>query len=269
MSRHLGNPLLHSARQSGWLLIRFSQREISNRFAGSLLGGVWSAVHPVALLLIYTFVFTTVFKARALTDESTPFVVFLAVALWPWMAFQEAVLRGTTAVVSNAALIKKVRFAHELLVYAAVAASFVLQLFGWVIALTLLAVWGTEFHWTGVPRALAALGGIAILATGLALLLGAVHVFVRDLEHGVAHALMVVFYLSPVLYSAAMVPDWMKSIMLLNPVAVLIEAARSALLAGQAAPDWPELVALACCLGLLALGRAAFRRLSPHFEEAL
>lgn len=254
---------------SWWLFVRFAQREVTNRFAGSLLGGLWAFVHPLALLLIYSFVFTTVLKVRALADTSVPFVVFLAVALWPWMAFQEAVSRGTGSVVANAALVKKVPFAHELVVYAAVASSFAVQLFGYVIVLAFIAVTGQTLHLEGLPLVLLMLLALACLATGMALLLSAVHVFVRDLEQGLAHALALLFYLSPILYSASMVPEWVRGLMLLNPVAVMIETTRGALIDGRVMPGVREWVTLLFCVAVLVLGRWVFRRLSPHFEEAL
>ena len=256
-------------KNPGWLFLRFAQREVTNRFAGSLLGGLWALVHPVALLLIYSFVFTTVLKVRVVADEGVSFVVFLAVALWPWMAFSEAVSRGAAAVVANSALIKKVPFAHELVVYAAVASSFVVQLLGYLVALAFIALNGTALHWSALPMVLLGLAALGLLATGLALLLSAVHVFVRDLEQGLAHALALLFYLSPILYSASMVPGWVRDLMLLNPVAVLLEAMRAALLQGQAMPGQPVLWAVVFCIVAFFLGRLVFQRLSPHFEEAL
>lgn len=250
-------------------MLRFAQREVTNRFAGSLLGGLWALVHPLALLLIYSFVFTTVLKVRVVADEGVSFVVFLAVALWPWMAFSEAVSRGAASVVANGALIKKVPFAHELVVYAAVLSSFLVQIVGYGVALTFIALNGTPLHGSAVPMTLLGLLALGLLATGLALLLSAVHVFVRDLEQGLAHALALLFYLSPILYSAAMVPGWVRDLMLLNPVAVLLEAMRAALLQGQAWPGSSVAWATAFCAVVYLLGRLVFKRLSPHFEEAL
>ena len=255
--------------RSRWLFVRLAQREVGNRFAGSLLGGVWALLHPLALLLMYTFVFTTVFKVRAVGDGQTPFIVFLAVALWPWMAFSEAVMRGSAAVVGNAALVKKVSFAHELVVYAAVASSFALQLLGYVLALALVALAGHRLHVEGLPLALFVLLALALLATGLALMLGALHVFVRDLEQGLGHALTLVFFLSPILYAASMVPEAVRAVMQLNPVAVLLEAARDALLHGRVLPAAAEWLVALVSLAVFVAGRWMFARLSPHFEEAL
>jgi ABC-type polysaccharide/polyol phosphate export permease len=198
-----------------------------------------------------------------------PFLVFLALALWPWLAFSEAVMRGTASVVANAALIKKIPFAHELVVYAAVASSFALHLAGFGVVLAFLAVTGHALHWSGLPLVLFGLLMLMCLATGVGLLLSALQVFVRDVEQGLAPLMGIVFYLCPILYTVSMVPAWMREWMWLNPVAVLIEAVREGLLQGRLLPGGAEWRAAALCLAALVCGRLLFRRLSPHFEEAL
>lgn len=254
---------------SWWLFLRFAQREVTNRFAGSLLGGLWALLHPLALLLTYNFVFTAVLRVRPPPETTVPFLVFLALALWPWLAFFEAVMRGTLSVVGNAALVKKIPFAHELVVYAAVAASFALQLMGFVVVLVYFSLTGHELHFSGLPLMLYCLLALACLGTGLALLLSALQVFVRDVEQGLSPVLGIVFYLCPILYTMAMVPDWLRPWVWLNPVAVLIEGVRSALLQGRALPGQTEWLSGLACVVVLVLGRLVFRRLSPHFEEAL
>ena len=254
---------------SWWLFVRFAQREVSNRFAGSLLGGLWALLHPLALLLTYNFVFTSVMKVRPPPDTTVPFLVFLALALWPWLIFADSVSRGTLSVVGNGALVKKIPFAHELVVYAAVAASFALQLAGFAVVLLFVTLTGHPLHGAGVLLVLYCLVALACLATGLALLLGALQVFVRDVEQGLTPVLGILFYLCPIVYTMTMVPDWMRAWVWLNPVAVLIEGVRSALLQGRALPGQMEWLAGLACLGVLLLGWLVFRRLSPHFEEAL
>lgn len=267
--RYRSDDMTERGCASWWLFLRFAQREVTNRFAGSLLGGLWAFVHPLALLLIYSFVFTTVLKVRPPVESTVPYLVFLAVALWPWLAFQESVSRGTASVVANAALVKKIPFAHELVVYAAVAASFAVQLLGYALVLVFIAVTGHALHAAGLGLLAFCLFALACLATGLGLLLGALHVFVRDIEQGLSHVLGILFYLSPIVYTVAMVPEWLRGYMLLNPVAVLLEASRQALLEGRSLPGAAELTAALFCVAALVVGRVVFRRLSPHFEEAL
>jgi len=81
--------------RSRWLFLQFTSREMSNRFAGSVLGGLWAFVHPLALLLVYGLVFSAVFSVRLPAAAGSSYLVFVAVALWPWLAFPEAGIRGS------------------------------------------------------------------------------------------------------------------------------------------------------------------------------
>ena len=90
------------------LILRFIARDLKNRFAGSFSGGLWALLQPLLQLAVYSFVFVHVFKARIPGADAPGYLPFLVVALWPWTAFAEAVLRSTTAIQDNAALIGKV-----------------------------------------------------------------------------------------------------------------------------------------------------------------
>jgi lipopolysaccharide transport system permease protein len=255
--------------RSRWLFLQFTSREVSNRFAGSVLGGLWAFVHPLALLLVYGLVFSAVFSVKLPAAAGSSYLVFVAVALWPWLAFQEAVIRGTSAVTANAALVKKVPFAHTVLVYSAVSACFAIHLFGYLVVLAVLTLRGDTLHWEAFPAVLLCLFILYLLATGLALLLSAVHVFVRDVEQGLAHFMALLFYLTPVIYGGAMVPEWLRSFMSVNPLAHVFESLRSALLTGHPQLNVYVLLAALFALAVFLLGHSVFSRASPRFEEAL
>ena len=255
--------------RSRWLFLQFTSREMSNRFAGSVLGGLWAFVHPLALLIVYGLVFSAVFSVRLPAAAGSSYLVFVAVALWPWLAFQEAVIRGTSAVTANAALVKKVPFAHALLVYSAVSACFAIHLFGYLVVLAVLALRGDNLYWTALPTVFLCIAILYLLATGLALILSAVHVFVRDVEQGLAHFMALLFYLTPVLYGGAMVPEWLRSFMSVNPLAHVFETLRAALLNGESHLDRYVLLAGLFSAAVFMLGRSVFQRASPRFEEAL
>src|SRR5579864_376565 len=107
------------------LFTNFFRRELFARYLGSVSGLAWAFLHPLALLAVYHFVFTTIFRAGPMNGKS--FLLFVAVALWPWLAAQEALTRGTVSIAGYAGLIRKVAFPHELIVYSSVAATLVLQ----------------------------------------------------------------------------------------------------------------------------------------------
>lgn len=250
-----------------WSLVR---RDLQNRYAGSLAGMGWALLQPLAMLAVYGVVFEYVFKVRAsLATQGQPYVLFVAAALWPWLAFQEGVSRGVQAIQGNAAIVKKVSFPLELLVLSSVTASFIVQLAGFAFVLTMLGLWGMQPHYSALPLVVVALGALYLLTISIVYVLAALQVYLRDVEQVVAQAMSALFYLTPILYSTATVPSWMKTAMQWNPLVHVIEPLRDALL-GLGGAQWGyQLAALAMSCALLAAARRFFGRLSRYFEDVL
>jgi homopolymeric O-antigen transport system permease protein len=247
------------------LFSNFFRRELFSRYLGSVSGLAWAFLHPLALLAVYHFVFTTVFRAGSMNGKS--FLLFVAIALWPWLAAQEALQRGTVSIGGYAGLIRKVAFPHELVVYASVAATLVLQFVGYLAVLVVLVLFGEPVRFAGLPLAIALWIVLAIAVTGIALALSSLQVFIRDIEHILLPVLMILMYLTPILYPLSLVPESMRPWVAANPFGYLVGRLRDALLEGQLAPSWGDAVAVLVALALLAGGRWIFRRLSPYFED--
>jgi ABC-type polysaccharide/polyol phosphate export permease len=247
------------------LFANFYRRELFSRYLGSISGLAWALLHPLALLAVYQFVFTTVFRTGAMNGKS--FLIFVAVALWPWLAAQEALQRGTVSIAAHGGLIRKVAFPHELIVYASVAATLTLQLAGYVVVLIVLALFGEPVHFEGLVLALPLWVLLAVSVAGLALALSALQVFVKDIEHILMPVLMILMYLTPILYPLSLVPEGMKPWVAANPFGYLVERLRDALLDGRLALQWGDAIAVGVALALFAGGRRVFTRLSPHFED--
>jgi homopolymeric O-antigen transport system permease protein len=247
------------------LFTNFFRRELFSRYLGSVSGLAWAFLHPLALLAVYHFVFTTVFRAGPMNGKS--FLLFVAIALWPWLAAQEALQRGTVSIGGYAGLIRKVAFPHELVVYASVAATLVLQFAGYIAVLVVLALLGEPVRFEGLPLAIALWIVLAVAVTGIALALSSLQVFIRDIEHILLPVLMILMYLTPILYPLSLVPESMRSWVAANPFGYLVGRLRDALLEGQIAPAWGDAVAVLVAFALFFAGRWVFRRLSPHFED--
>jgi ABC-type polysaccharide/polyol phosphate export permease len=195
------------------------------------------------------------------------FLAFVAVALWPWLAAQEALQRGTVSIAGYAGLIRKVAFPHELIVYASVAATLVLQLVGYLVVLAVLARFGEPIHFEGLLLALPLWLLLAVAITGLALGLAALQVFIKDIEHILLPVLMILMYLTPILYPLSLVPENMRPWVAANPFGYLVDRLRDALLDGRLALQWSDGIAIVVAVMLFAGGRWIFVRLSPHFED--
>jgi lipopolysaccharide transport system permease protein len=254
-------------RRQMFLLKELVKRDFQGRYAGSLLGLVWSFVQPLWLLLLFTFVFSYVMRVRVpAAGGGGHFASFLFCGLLPWMALQEGVMRASTSITDNANLVRKLRFPAETLVLAVVVAALLHEAIAAVVFMTTLAALG-ELAWRGLPVLLLALPLQISLTVGLGLLLGSVHVFFRDTAQVLGMAFTGWFYLTPIVYPLSAVPERLRRWIEINPLTPLVELYRQAFLRGAiaAVPGTAALAATAAVL--LSAGFWLFRRLQPSFVD--
>lgn len=251
-----------------FLLKELVKRDVQSRYAGSWLGLLWSFVQPLWMLLLYTFVFSAVLKISPVGVRTDNFAAFLFCGLLPWMAIQEGVMRASTSITDNAALVKKLRFPAEILVLSVVVAALVHEAIAAVIFVVALA-WTGDLAWQGLPLLLLALPLQVALTLGLGLLLGAVHVFFRDTAQVLGMALTGWFYLTPIVYPLAYVPGRLQPWIAWNPLTALVELYRQALLGGGTAltPGTGGLILAAVVL--LFAGFWLFARLKTAFADEI
>ena len=250
------------------LALNFFQREISGRYVGSVSGIFWILIQPLALLGIYSVVFTSIFRVELPEMGPGGFVAFVALALWPWLAFQEGVLRGALAIQGNAGLVKKVAFPNELLVHGAVCATYAVHGIGFVAALLVIAVAGQSLHFEALPLVALFLLMQLLFTLGLALCLSALQVMLKDVEHFLSPFMMMWFYATPVLYATSMVPVQLRQLMSLNPMAYSVGRIRDLILHGGGFL-WNDGAYLLGVGLIFVFGRWFFNRLAPHFEDFL
>jgi len=255
-----------------FLLKELVRRDFQGRYAGSVLGFVWSFMQPLWQLLLFTFVFSTVMQIAPTgiggVGRSGGFAVFLFCGLLPWMALHEGVLRASTAITDNASLVKKLRFPAEVLVLAVVLAALLHEAIAAVIFLGVLAAVG-KLSWGGLPLLAVALPLQLAITLGLGLLLGAVHVFFRDTAQLLGMVFLGWFYLTPIVYPLTLVPEPQRHWIELNPLTALVGLYRQAFLAGEvAAVPGTGALALAAAV-LLFAGFLLFRSLKPTFVDEI
>lgn len=251
------------------LLGHFFRREFRSRYLGSMSGLLWAVMHPALQLAMYALVFEQIFKARIAGAEAHGMVAYIGVGFWAWTLFAESSSRAATSVIDNASLIGKVAVGPHLLVLASVLSSAALHLVGYAAALLLLALAGKDIDPIGVLMALPVLAMLLMWTLGFALLVAAIQVFVRDLAQLLAQQLAFWFFLTPVLYSRAMLPAIAQQLMDLNPLTYYPERLRGLILESQYALGTQDLVALLTALAMLGIGAFVFSRLRRHFEDFL
>ncbi len=253
------------------LTAHFVRRELRNRYLGSVSGGLWALIQPLAQLAIYGFVWAYVFRMRAPGGDASPtaIVPFLALGVWPWNAFNEAMTRSTTAIQDNAGLIGKVALPRWILVFATAAASFLLHGLGFCAILLLLKLLGMQIDLLWLPVALLVFAQLFVLALGFAFLFSAVQVFVRDLSQVLAQVMPLWMFLSPVLYSRDYLPVSYRGWFDLNPFSFYPEFLRATLLGLGGPGASGAALALLVSVVILVVGFWVFRRLDPRFEDFL
>ena len=245
------------------------RRELRSRFVGSISGWLWLLVNPLLMLAVYALVFGMIFRARAPADLNVPFVAWLAVAMWPWLGFSDAIQRASESIPQHAALISKVAIRRELLTLSAALGAFLLQIVGYVFVLLMIAALGTPLHFEAFPLVLLVLAIFAVLGCALGLVAAALRVFVRDIQHLLPTLLMLWFFSTPILYAPELLPEQLYALIQFNPLTGLMGDLRAGLFAGQVLPSVHTVVMLAVS-GVLFWGALWFyRRLSPHFEDFL
>lgn len=250
------------------LLVRFTEREILSRFAGSAFGLIWALANPLLVLAIYSFVFGHLFQQRIGDLSTDSYIVFLALALWPWMMFADGVMRAMQSVQANAPLVKKVAFPHLLLVLAAINSVFLVHLAGYTAVLLFLAATGTKLHVAGIPSALLAIATLYLLAVGIGAFLAALQTLLRDVEQVVAPALMMLQFLTPVLYPISTIPERYRDWFAWNPLTAVMQRLRDGFLLG-ATPQISDMGMLLGGVVVAIIGIGFFVRLSPYFEDFL
>ena len=226
--------LITSYLQHKELLLALIKREIAARYRGSALGLMWSLITPLALLATYTLVFGYFFQMRWGPDHDGPsyFVIMLFCGLIPYNFFNEVISRSPELIFRSPNYVKRIAFPVHLLSAVQVGASLFHALIG--MAILLLGIVVTQ---GGLPWTLLYLPMIWIpfllFTLSMSLLVSATGVFIRDLSHGVGLVLTIMFFLTPIIYPAAFIPEAWRWMLWLNPVACAVLQIRETCVQGM------------------------------------
>jgi len=184
---------LWRARELFFFLVR---KEIKVKYKNSALGFLWSMLNPALTLAVF-YVLFTFFLPNGIPN----FVIYMFSAMLVWNLFQTAVLTGTSTIVSNAAIVKKVAFPREILSLAAVGSAFMFFLFQSIVLLAFMIAFWHRPDWSALWLVIPALAAIVVFSAALAVFLSAVNVYLRDTQHLVEVLLMAWFWAIPGIYA--------------------------------------------------------------------
>lgn len=257
------------------LLWNLTLRELRTKYRKSVLGWTWSMLNPLATVAIYSFVFGHLFGADApigMHSGVRTFALYLLCALLPWNFFTLVTNMGMNSMLANAALVKKVSFPREVLVFSN-SLHGIVQFSIELLLLTVALVFAGSYFFVWIPVVMIQMLLLALFASGLALALAAGNVYFRDLGYLWQIFTQVWFFATPIVYMPSLiegkVPNWVEMILKLNPMAVFAQGFRRSMY-DNSFPGWDNLGACTAVAMLsMVIGWSIFTKLSRRFAEEL
>ncbi len=270
---HLFNPavLIRRLWQYRELTWQLTLREILTRYRGSYLGVLWALLTPLAMLMVYTFIFSVLFKAKwgAEAGQSTvDFALTAFTGMTAYGLFGETLNRAPGLVLGNPSYVKRVVFPLEVLPISVLGSNFVHSCVGLAIVLIGMLLTVGHLYWTLLLLPLVYVP-LAALTLGIAWVLSSLGVYIRDMGNLVLIATQILFFMTPILYPMSIVPEAIQPVYRYNPLTVIVDSFRRVILWGQM-PEWFSfgLVTLLSLLVLL-VGYAWFMKTKQGFADVL
>jgi len=224
------------------LIRQMSWRAVIGRYRGSFMGLTWSFFHPIFMLMVYTFVFSFIFKARwgvGNEESKVGFAITLFVGMIVHGLFAECINQSPNLILSNANYVKKIVFPLEILPMVVIFSALFQAVVSVLVLLVALIVTNGYLHWTVLFLPLVFLP-LAVMVLGFTWFIASLGVFARDIGQVTGIFTTVLLFLSPVFYPVSALPARYQPWLMLNPLTFIIEQARAVLLYGKL-PDWTGL----------------------------
>jgi len=263
--------LFSSLVKNSQLIFQMIKREVIGRYKGSVFGLAWSFFNPILMLIVYTFIFSVVFKSRwgsSGSDSKTEFALTLFVGMIIFNLFSEAINRSPSLIVERVNYVKKVVFPLEILPLVNLGAALFHSLISILVLILAIVIINGQIFWTAFLLPLVLLP-LIFLILGISWFLAALGVYVRDIGQFIGVLMTVLMFLSPVFYPISALPAKFQTWMLLNPLSFIIEQARIILITG----GMPDLIGLCIylfvALLIMLLGFAWFQKTRKGFADVL
>jgi len=269
MARVPGTLFARNLVERRGLIFQLVRRDFQQRFVGSAAGWLWGVIHPLVLLLSYTFVFSVCMKMPLPPGEMTnSYPLYLFAGLLPWMLFTDTVQRSASSMLEHANLITKTVFPAEVVPISVFLSALISH--GIALALVVAAIAVKENHISPLlvvlPVYMALLG---LFAIGIGWIASSLQVYLRDTVQIVSVVLTFWFWLTPIFITEDLVPERLRFLIAGNPLAYVVRAYRRALLSYQP-PALGDLGILAlAAAGTFIVGGLFFRHMKRGFADVL
>ena len=239
-------------------------RDLKVRYKQTLLGIAWAALQPIIMVLVFSFVFSRI----GMKSEHMPYPVFLLLGLIPWNYFASVLGQSTVSLVAGSGLITKIYFPRMLLPLS-LSLSALIDLVIAFAVLVVLILWYQLPIGPGILLVPFLILLTVMNAAGFGLWFSALNARFRDIQYAVHFVILIWMFASPIFYSASMIGGSFRWLLVLNPMAGVIEAFRPAVI-GHAPIPWPEL-GISATMGVIVLvtGLYYFRRVERFLADII
>lgn len=254
--------LLQIYAKHRYLMWEMARREVSDRYAGQVLGVFWAFWHPIFLIGLYIFVFAFVFKQKIGGTVELPldYTAYLLAGIVPWLSVQDGIIKSCSIITANASLVKQTVFPLEILVMKSIAVSLLPQVVSLIVLIAYVLVSFGSLHPTYLLIPL--LMGIQVIGMlGIAFLLAPLGAYFRDLKDIVQILATAGIYLLPIFYLPAWVPPLFRPVLYINPFSYLIWCYQDILYYGRFEHPWAWVVTIVLSLLSFSFGFRLFRKL--------
>jgi lipopolysaccharide transport system permease protein len=252
------------------LIIQLTKRDVASRYQGSFLGIMWAIVNPLLMLLVYTFVFSEIFKAKWSTgsDSKLEFALIIFCGLITFSIFSDLISRAPSLIINNVNYVKKVVFPLEILPIIVLGSTLIHVLISVFILTIILVVSMGVLNWTLIYLPLVLLP-IILLSVGIAWFLASLGVFLRDIAQVVGVGVQALLLLSPIMYPITLVPEYLRHLYFLNPISYVVEDMRRIVIWGYP-PNWLYLLIGFLISGIIFVsGHIWFQKTKHGFADVL
>jgi ABC-type polysaccharide/polyol phosphate export permease len=245
------------------------KRDIYTKYAGSYLGLIWTIVHPISQIIIFSFVFAIVLRIRIGPEfVGVNFTEWLICGLIPWLYFVEVLSRSPNIILDHVSLVTKMKINSEILAINNVLSGLINHGIYMFMFLVYLAITGIHFKITilYVPVYLV---GISFFMLGLSWIIGSLNVFLRDVGQVIGVLLNLWFYFTPIIYPVNAIPDAFKVYLELNPVYYIVQGYRIIFLSNEPINHFGLLYLYGTGIVCFTVGGLVFRKLKKGFADVL
>jgi ABC-type polysaccharide/polyol phosphate export permease len=251
------------------LLFQLVRRDFTQRFVGSAAGWLWGVIHPLVMLVSWTFVFQSCLHVRLDPGELTQnFPLFLFAGFLPWLLFQDTVTRSASSLLEHQNLITKTMFPAEVVPVSIFLSSLANHLIALALAMGAVGIWLRHIS-AAVLFLPVYMFFLGLFAIGIGWIVASLHVYLRDTAQVVAVVMTFWFWFTPIFIQERDIPARLRFILKLNPLAYLVRAYRERLLSSRL-PNLRELAAIAVwSVAAFIVGGLFFRHLKRGFADVL